>query len=55
MHRKVWMKRLMLVVASVFAAGMPLAMSGCNTTAGLGEDVEAAGDALEDTAEDAND
>ncbi|MGP1346229.1 MAG: entericidin A/B family lipoprotein [Phycisphaerales bacterium] len=33
----------------------PLALTGCNTTAGVGEDIEATGDAIEDTAEDAQD
>ena len=31
------------------------ALSACNTTQGLGEDVEAAGDVIEDTAEEAED
>lgn len=31
------------------------AMSACNTTRGFGEDVEATGDAIGDTAEDAMD
>jgi predicted small secreted protein len=30
-----------------------LAASACNTTRGVGQDIEAAGDAIEDTAEDA--
>lgn len=34
---------------------VPMGMAGCNTTAGVGEDIEAAGDAIEDTAEDAQD
>lgn len=32
-----------------------LAAAGCNTTEGFGQDVEAAGEAIEDTAEDASD
>lgn len=32
-----------------------IAASACNTTRGFGEDVEATGDAIEDTAEDATD
>jgi len=32
-----------------------LNLTACNTTEGLGEDVESAGDALEDAADDAND
>lgn len=31
------------------------ALSACNTTQGFGEDVEAAGDAIEETAEEAED
>lgn len=31
-----------------------LATAACNTIAGMGRDVEAAGDAVEDTANDAN-
>lgn len=32
-----------------------LAAAGCNTTEGFGQDVEATGEAIEDTAEDAAD
>ena len=32
-----------------------LALTACNTTRGVGQDVEATGDAIEDTAEDAMD
>ena len=31
----------------------PLALSACNTVSGAGEDIEAAGDAISDAAEDA--
>lgn len=41
-----------LVVLLAASAIMPAA---CNTTAGIGEDLQAGGDALEDAAEDAND
>jgi predicted small secreted protein len=46
--------------ALAFAAGVTIAAaviagSGCNTTEGVGEDIEAAGDAIDDAAEDAND
>lgn len=34
---------------------MGLAVSACNTTRGVGQDVEATGEAIEDTAEDAMD
>lgn len=30
-----------------------IALSACNTTEGVGEDIEAAGDAIDDAAEDA--
>lgn len=36
-------------------AFMAFGLSGCNTTQGLGEDVEAAGEAIEETAEEAED
>ena len=41
-----------LLGSTILAA---LAVSGCNTVEGVGRDVEAAGDAIEDTAEDARD
>jgi predicted small secreted protein len=41
-----------LIIASLATAS--LALSGCNTTEGVGEDISAAGDALDDAAEDAN-
>ena len=34
---------------------MALVLSGCNTVSGMGEDVEAAGGAMSDTAEDVED
>jgi predicted small secreted protein len=34
---------------------LALATSACNTTRGFGEDVEATGEAIEDSAEDAED
>lgn len=36
---------------TVFALGTSLALAGCNTIAGVGEDVESAGDCVEDAAE----
>ncbi|MFG0259029.1 MAG: entericidin A/B family lipoprotein [Phycisphaerales bacterium JB041] len=46
-------------VVRVLAAGAVAAslaiVTGCNTVEGVGEDVEAAGDAVADTARDAND
>ena len=40
--------------AALFAllAVLGLALGGCNTMSGIGQDVEAAGDAITDTAED---
>ncbi len=49
-----WTKRLVLAAAVCSALATPLALTGCNTTEGVGEDVSAAGDALDDAAEDAN-
>ena len=43
---------LALLLASAGAVSMT-ALSGCNTTKGFGEDLEAAGDAISDEAEDA--
>lgn len=34
---------------------MGASVSACNTTEGFGEDMQSAGEAIEDTAEDAND
>ena len=41
-----------LILLALIAAG--LSTAACNTIAGAGKDVEAAGDAVEDAAEDAN-
>lgn len=43
----------LLVPISLLLGGAQL--SGCNTTAGVGKDIEATGDAIEDAAEDAKD
>lgn len=45
-----WLVALLAVFVS-----MPVLVSACNTTEGVGEDIEAGGDAIEDAAEDAND
>jgi len=37
------------------AALLGLSLAGCNTFEGVGKDVEAAGDSIEDAAEDAKD
>jgi predicted small secreted protein len=41
--------------ALIVCAGLawPLALAACNTTEGFGRDVQSAGEAIEDTAEDA--
>jgi predicted small secreted protein len=40
-----------LATLAVLAGTVPL-LTACNTTAGAGKDIEAAGDAIQDTAED---
>jgi predicted small secreted protein len=54
MNRPTTLSRLLftftLVVLASFSA---LALTACNTTQGVGDDIEAAGDALSDTARDA--
>ncbi len=47
-----WLRGL-LVVLGVGACGVSL--PACNTTEGVGEDIRALGDAIDDAAEDAND
>ncbi|WP_374573988.1 entericidin A/B family lipoprotein [Phenylobacterium sp.] len=42
--------RKMIIVAAAFAS---LAVAACNTIAGAGEDIKAAGTAVKDTAQDA--
>ena len=45
-------KNLKLLLLSLMAAGtLGLGLSACNTTAGLGEDIEHAGSAIKDEAE----
>lgn len=46
---------LLRMLAAGAAAASLAVVSGCNTVEGVGEDVEAAGDAVSDTARDAND
>lgn len=47
------MKRLIaLMLISLFSLGT---LSACNTMAGVGEDIEAAGEKIEDKAEDCKD
>lgn len=45
---------LRVLAAGAMAASVAI-VAGCNTVEGVGEDVEAAGDAVSDTARDAND
>ena len=54
-HRTIWIKRLTYLAAALLATATPLTLVGCNTTEGVGEDLSAAGDAIDDAAEDAND
>lgn len=42
-----------LIPAALFT--ITLALLACNTTEGVGKDIEATGDAIEDAAQDAND
>ena len=39
----------------LIAIATALALGGCNTVKGAGKDIESAGDAIEDTAQDAKD
>lgn len=43
-----------LLTLTALAAG-GLALTGCNTTEGVGEDIKAVGESIDDAAEDAND
>ena len=52
-ERTMLMKRLMMMaVLGAFAAGL---LSGCNTVAGAGKDIQKAGTKVEDTAEKCSD
>jgi predicted small secreted protein len=44
------MRKMFLIAAAAFAS---LAVAACNTVAGAGEDMSAAGEAVTDTAQDA--
>ena len=49
------LKRLILAALGVVSLGLSgVAMTGCNTTEGVGEDIEAVGESIDETAEDAN-
>lgn len=45
----------MLFILLTLGAGSTMLMSACNTVEGAGEDIEAAGDSISDTASDAKD
>lgn len=55
MHQDTHKSRLVAAVIASAALGATFALSACNTTEGVGEDISAAGDALDDAAEDSND
>jgi predicted small secreted protein len=46
---------LSTLVAALVLAGVAFLIAGCNTVEGMGEDVEATGDSISDTAHDAKD
>jgi predicted small secreted protein len=45
--KSIWMKVAMVLAASFFAMNV----TACNTTRGAGQDIERAGDAIEDAAD----
>ncbi len=45
------LQRLLLVPAVALVLGAAPMLSGCNTVEGMGEDVEAAGDSMQDAAD----
>ena len=46
------MKRIISLIALLFLGGMLLTSTvGCNTMAGMGQDIESAGEAIEEEAE----
>jgi predicted small secreted protein len=54
MNRPTTLSRLLFTFTLVALAGFgAVALTACNTTQGVGEDIEAAGDAISDTARDA--
>lgn len=55
MHRFQLSRSFRILALALFALGTPLALAACNTTEGVGRDISAAGDAIEDAADDAND
>ncbi len=56
MRRSPTLPRLWITFTFAAFLGLSaLALTACNTTQGVGEDIEAAGDAISDTARDAKD
>jgi entericidin B len=55
-RRKIMLKKTLLAIATltVVASAVPL-LSACNTTAGAGKDIEAAGEAINESAEENKD
>ena len=49
------LRALMTVCVLAFTVGMLGTLTACNTAEGLGQDVEAAGDMIEETAEETED
>lgn len=49
-----WRSAAMGVAGALAIGWAGLALTGCNTTEGVGEDIEAAGGAIDDAAEDTN-
>ncbi len=54
-HTKRSLVNLLRLLAPISLLIVGADLSGCNTTAGVGKDIEATGDAIEDAAEDAKD
>lgn len=48
-------QRLRNILALVALSVGGFALTGCNTTEGVGEDIKAVGESIDDAAEDAND
>lgn len=49
------LKRTAVIAAALCGVAGVSMLSACNTTEGVGEDIEAAGDAIDNAADDAND
>ncbi len=55
MSKNELISRSRTLVIALGLAVFGVSLQACNTTEGVGEDIEAAGDAIDDAAEDAND